>query len=334
MSFGEVRSVLQGQPNKKSWAKLCDLLDGFDPHELDDMILPYVEGASRRWPAALCVTPKRWITRALGGQEVPFWSVARALDLSNAYLSEAQTMSLLASDRLEHIQLLIMDSNRIGPQGAEALGRSSSLRALTSLRLGFNGIGDQGWASLVKAPFLATLQHLSLEDNNLTGDSVKLLVKQPWVDRLVSLDLRRNKLGAEAMTMLASASLFELKRLNMDRNHLAYMSRLHTFEGFECLERLDMTSANLTDKGLESLAQCQWLSTVEVLDISGNSKITRKGLGALVDSPYTESLKVLHLNGLGIIEEDVVMLRTLPALQRYSFRSRTIEIGGPFDPYA
>jgi hypothetical protein len=64
------------------------------------------------------------------------------LDLNNNAIDEDGASALAAAPLLELAQLGLR-FNRIGPAGAMALARSSSLRELTRLDLSVNPIGDE-----------------------------------------------------------------------------------------------------------------------------------------------------------------------------------------------
>jgi hypothetical protein len=326
-TFGELRSHLQGPTTAAGWKIACDALDGFPPDALDDQILPYVDGAAKRWPDALRVAPESWVRRTLEGEDLAFWTVVRAVNLSYNYLGDSEVLRLLGSPRLDRVTILNLDSNRIGTSGGETLASAPGLAMLEELHLSFNGLGDRGLETICRARDFAHLRVLDLEHNDLRA--CRGLAGARFMPHLRALNLSQNPLeGAHAARLFEVPESLALRELDVSRTRfddaalaelcarddvaLARLDLSHTavtgsrgvatlcgWSGLQTIEELRLESLDLDDRDLDRLIGSGALESLESLTISHNAISTRAVL-ALVDAEVTPNIKRLNLRGLGI----------------------------------
>jgi Ran GTPase-activating protein (RanGAP) involved in mRNA processing and transport len=87
--------------------------------------------------------------------------------------------------RFAAVRTLDLSSNKIGPEGASALGEALKVNTvLTFLGLWLNNIGDEGAEAIAEALKVnATLTKLNLEGNYNMGDAGKRAVRNAVKDR-------------------------------------------------------------------------------------------------------------------------------------------------------
>ena len=318
--FGEVRSLLNCEPSRERWERLCELLDAFAPEELDAMIFPYIDGHLRLWPHELCKAPKEWVWRALQDEHLPFWHIVRCMDLSGAYLKAPDMLTLLKSPHLLRITILEMDSNRIGLEGVEALAQSESLGEIEVLNLGFNAMGSQGLRALMGSAALSNLRRLNLESNALRDrHALPSLAKAPWLQTLQSLSLTRNALKLKELTkLLSKLHAPSLRHLCLDRNPLGSLKPLleaHEQGQLPALVHLEVRGCNLKEPACRALLGSSLMGQLEQLDISYNEGVVDEALLVMLDAGTGGRLERLWLEATAarapLMER---LLRELPSL--------------------
>ncbi len=339
-TFGELRSHLQGEPTAKRWTIACAALDGFPEDALDDQIIPYVNGAAKRWPDALRVAPESWVRRTLDGAHLAFWPVVRAIDLSYNYLDAREVLRLLNSERLAEVTILNLDSNRIGPKGCEALARAPGLSRLRELRLSFNGIGDGGLQTLCgardfpqldvldlenndlrtckgmpKASFLGGLTELSLAHNHISGRWLAALLTTPSAPTWRRIDLAHTRVNDLAIDALCGRDDLELESLDLSCSAVtsAGVTMIAQWVGAATLKNLRLESLNIGDAALMALADSGHLTELETLNVS-RTDVTAEALIRVASSGALPRLKKLRARRLGVPVEGLQVASTWQAL--------------------
>lgn len=322
MSFGELRSLLQKQPTSAVWTRACELLEAFAPHEFDEMVVPYVQSVTRRWPRELCVAPRGWVLKEAQGQRQPYWEVARVLNLSCEYMSFDQLKRLLSSDRLDHIEAIYMDSNRGGAGVASALADSPSLQELEVLSIGYNELTAQEVSALASASALAGLKTLILEGNHKIKAGIGELAAAPFLTSLERLDLRGCELDDSHIKPLFTAPMPSLRHLKLDRNPLGDRGFKFVTQGsFGPMQSLELLDVGMSDKGLALLADASWVNTLEFLDL-GKNPITDRGLDYLIRQAGLDALRRINLDRTAVSWRYVDTLPDkLSALERVEGRN-------------
>jgi uncharacterized protein (TIGR02996 family) len=235
---------------------------------------------------------------------------------------EPQQVEVLArSERLRWLRSLNLRGCLHRGAGLCELGRSATLRALTSLGLGYNALGHEGLAATAELAHLPSLCSLALESNylgradtrtwaslpafaelelggNQLGDGgLGALVDSGACRSLTQMVLPNNDLSAASVRALASTPL---QGLDLSHNRLGDAGARILAETQGSLQRLKLKYANLRAEGARALGQLRGLLS---LDLTRN-RLSHHGARALADSPLASSLTSLklectHLGDLG-----------------------------------
>ena len=139
------------------------------------------------------------------------------------------------------------------------------------------------------------------------GSSFAEVMQSPLMSRIRELDLCGAYLGNGGPNLLARSP------------HLRH------------LEMLDLGFNDLTDRGLESLAQLPALENLRRLHLNDNSRIATPGVRALSDSPYLRELRHLDLSGNDINDSGLRVLlngQSLKKLEHLEIHHNRIGDGG------
>lgn len=330
--FGEVRSILNQGESATNWTRLCDVVDGFDPGELDQMVFPYVAGHVREWNPRTCVAPREWVYRALLGEELPFWSMVRKLDLSLEYLDSTKLLTLLASSRMAQIEVMNLESNRIGAAGAQVIAEAEHLGQIQELRLGFNHLKLAGMLWLNRADSLDALRHLYIHDNSLGDLGTGALAKATFLTQLETLDLSVNEVGVNALVGLLDVldGSQSIRQLVLNHNPMGKgtqaMQRLA--KGFAQLEVLDLRGCELEDAEVRTLGKKADWSCLRNLDLSRNHKVRDGALNALLGEGEFPKLERVYLGGTLATHGLFEALNTLRALKYVEMPEAAVRSSG------
>lgn len=135
----------------------------------------------------------------------------------------------------------------------------------------------------------------------------------PEVERIRSLDLSRQPLvDADFDALFATDRLVSLESLDLTLCRIGAKRGKRVFSEasarFPNLRALWLWSTEIGDPGVEALAGCPFLSTVETLALGGCNVGTR-GARALLASPHTGALADLRVHGDRLTDEDLDALR-------------------------
>jgi hypothetical protein len=210
--FGELRSLVHGQPSEAAWtalAALCDTIPTWTPDEQalwHEQGVPYMRGALARWPLALCVAPW-WDTRALlrGSPTSQLFPIARALVRPRHEVTTAEAIRMAADPRLAHIESIELRTVKLSAQGAAALVSSPHLTRLTALDLTNNSIGQRTADALVTSGMASRLTSLRLTMCPLGKRGGRALLGRADLSRLTgALELSSCHLGPAGLLALAA----------------------------------------------------------------------------------------------------------------------------------
>ena len=190
--FGDIRSLLHGEPGITTWQELCRALDDYQGSApLEEVVLPYCLQVLQRWPRRKeRLAPKHWYMALLEqGRPEPRLLLCNTLDLRLERLDDAGIGVLANSPHLEHITWLDLRGGSIGPAGAQLLAASPLASGLTFLNLSLQHICDEGAQALARAPQLAQLTSLNLRDNQIGDEGARALASSPHLSNLEELFL-------------------------------------------------------------------------------------------------------------------------------------------------
>lgn len=299
-AFSEIRSLLQRAPQASQWPALCAQLDQLPEQERDELALPYIEGHTRRWPAAWCEAPQHWIERALDGDMPPFWGLVRHLNLSCHYLDAAQVEALLSSTLLGRVELLNLDSNRAADSIGQTLADAPALDAVVELRLGYNQL-DHDAISALATTRLPSLRHIALDGNPIDSKALTPLLEAPWLAWLEGIELQRCPLQAVELTLLLEKTprlhTIRLDHIPLGGELLVLRAlppgQLRTLDLYACAgDRADQIEK--FQQALVTLIRSGHLDGLRSLDIGGNA-IATKTFRALCTAPNIAHLERLLL---------------------------------------
>ena len=321
--FGELRSLLSRGERKKTWEALCEWVDRFDNVELEQIVFPYVEGHVRGWDASLCMAPRAWVQRTLDGEVLPFWGMVRGLDLSYEYLDAQKLWSFLESAHVSKVEVLKLQSNRIGVRGVRNLTRHGSLGHVRVLDLGFNRIQSQGAKMLAESDIFENLESLLLERNELHASGAIELATAPWMGRLRELDLTGNDIEATGVKAILQALSREeggggrIERLVLDGNSCDGAGDELARLGGTCtsLRELELRGCALGDMDCRRMGSVESWRALEKLDLSRNKMLDMGACEALLRPNILPRLSRLYLGGTAVHESVVRLLDDLPTLE-------------------
>ena len=211
--FGDVRSILHGEPSQQGWQALCEALDAYQGAEpLEEVVLPYCLQALQGWPPEIeRWVPPRWDEMLFEEQGPPELILCTHLELHDYHvgdrgnIGDGDVRALAASPHLAQLQHLDLSSNYIGDQGVEALAASAHLTRLQYLDLADNHIGSGGARALAASPNLASLRHLDLYGNRIGDEGARALASSPHLASLQHLNLHSNGIEDEGAAALAAS---------------------------------------------------------------------------------------------------------------------------------
>ncbi len=225
----------------------------------------------------------------------------RWLNLSHNRLGPIGVRALAQSPLLAGLRFLDLTGNygserAIGDEGARALAEPRQVQSLKTLLLGAQRIGTDGAFALGSAAALAGLEVLNLSYNPL-GDAVEALAGSPFLRRLRWLSLRSTRPGPRGLAALADSPLLSsLVVLDLSMNPLGdSVEALARSPRLTRLESLDLSACALSTGVAIALASNPALASLRYLNLGGNC-IAEAGARALATSPHLGNLELLHLD--------------------------------------
>lgn len=210
------------------------------------------------------------------------------------------------------LRALDLSACRLHNLAAERLADAPRLVKLRGLELGDNDIDDRGVERLAASRHLS-LSRLGLAGNTVTDDGVRAIVGGAACAGLRELDLTRvpygDGLGTVVRGAVAALGRLPLRRLILRDNPIGEEGARGFASGFEELRELELAGAGLGPSGAWELAAAAPLSTLELLDLSGNP-LGEAGAKALADGPFMPWTMSLVVKGAGL---SPVALETLRA---------------------
>jgi uncharacterized protein (TIGR02996 family) len=206
--------------------------------------------------------------------------------------------------------------NSIYGAAVERLVESGLLAEVPSLNIRGPAIRTEGAVHLARLPGTALLRHLNLGHHQIEHAGVKRLARAKFVPRLWSLDLSGSRLWPDSLKELAAAGFGQLREvligspnLNDAAAHLIGAAWLPKLRG------LGLCKCSLLDGGTARFIRNANLSSLTVLDLSGNS-LGRGFVGALVDAPTLPALEELNLSDNMTLNDAIPELAEWPGLRR------------------
>lgn len=249
------------------------------------------------WLQKLRCGPEMYIDDMHRFSDSPLLDHLRVLELPAMNLENDGVVALARSPRLKNIERLDLRENFIGTAGAHTLAYTPIFRNLTHLSLrgvGFGSYSDDpmlqevGVRELAQSPHWTKLQSLDISGNQIGANALEMILHAKNLSSLKYLDVSRNELGpggAEVLRTTRSAMRLETLRIEETSIGDRGLIPLPQSPVLEKLRHLKMSACDLTSTGVEQLAKAIFRSTLQVLDLSGNSRISYSALRAVTESP-------------------------------------------------
>ena len=218
--FAHVRSVLHQRPSAAAWRALSELLVGWPPEHLAQVVYPYAQDLLSRWSDEIqrgayigwaSVEQGRLIAHHPGLTLINTWYSDRSASPDHA-------RALAQPGVLPMLTTLHLHDGWIGDEGARALARPDALPTLRVLRLGRDHFSDEGVAALAQRQGLL---ELSLRSRAWGDDGVRALASSPAMATLRTLHLEGDFTDAAAYALASSTHLSQLSTLTLPRRHLS-----------------------------------------------------------------------------------------------------------------
>ena len=179
-------------------------------------------------------------------------------------------------------ELMLVDSMLTG-DGFERL--EPFVAGIASLDVSGNDLHDAALRQLISwKKGTAALERLRFDDNSLTARGVHALVNDGSFPRLAELGLVKCGLGAASVRRITDGSLDAITALALSRNPIGDEGARVLAESEWCsrLERLELAGCSIGDSGAKALANAPALRSIGRLDLRGNG-MTDRGRKVLHD---------------------------------------------------
>jgi uncharacterized protein (TIGR02996 family) len=245
------------------------------------------------------------------------FSDLEVLHLESVRVGGAGLQALAASRRLPHLRMLHLRHCDLTDAGVRALAASGHFPQLTDLDLTGNNLHTEtlialaGFANLG----LARLRNLNLSINPLNASGVQRLALSAHVAALRKLALCSCGLTSEAARFLGQINSPELSSLNLSDNPIEHEGAEHLAQapGLARLRELHLVACELTAWSVKALTWSPHLSGLRVLDLHGNP-IDDNGLLALGACPLRPHLTALGLVGCHLTDDGIATSHSWPNL--------------------
>lgn len=323
--FGELRSLLQGQPHQERWRALCAHVHRHSV-ALDEAHWIYLREHLKRWPLELCAMPQDWIDELFDERGGPWLQICRQLCWDERDIEPDHVDELVYSPWLRHLESLSIARSRrpvwarfnLTDEGAIALTQSENFHELKRLRLCGHHLRPDSVQRIVTGDRFPWLEHLDLSFNQLAF--MRASADAPWtVPHLKSLTLRDVELTFAGLEQLRSQrdQLPELEALDLSGHAYGVEALTGPLHGLHWanLKALKLSGWALQDSGaLTLLEQLSPALTSLELSYNGISDIT---LHAIAD--HLAALRVLSISGNTLSGAALsALLEELPELEELS----------------
>lgn len=285
-AFGEVRSLVMGEPSKAAFIKLAMLIDKISEQELTEAWLPYLRDHLSRWPDVMRILVKPWFDDAIAGKDHARHELVRTLLPWGTTEFNDGTLDRL--QRLERLRPTVVVLSHSAVRSLRALTRWSiqELRVSFSSELNTLDLPQPEQLKILRAHHMAKLSLDGIER----------------FEALRELDLaypNASCLSTQSINALGSLEQLEVLRLDAAPAHTPA-----SIEGVEFLgTKPKLRTLGLVGwQGLRRLDAISALQALERLDVRGCTGITDLeplmslgALKALVLTPAQESLRAQAL---------------------------------------
>jgi uncharacterized protein (TIGR02996 family) len=219
----------------------------------------------------------------------PHLGKVESLDLSFNGICDAGVWRLAECGGLPGLTALHLNDNfSITALGVRRLAESPHFGRLKVLDLSANDVGDAGIAALARSPRLARLHTVRVRNNHIGDAGCEALAGSPLLARMIAhdprLDLRQNSITSAGLKALAACPLLAAVRvLDLSHNYIADDGLLALADSphTDKLTTLLLRQNPITDHGAVGLARSALMARLERVDLSDNSRLSRRGIDEL-----------------------------------------------------
>ena len=325
-SFGEMRSLIMGEPGVQNWFRLTRVFSAFDVEEQRDAVIPYAKNhLNHKWPDAMRPIPA-WVHKQKP-QDHPWLSLCKTITIDEP-VNQTWVKNLLKyHDDLELTHFRLKNNSRWrnyqDPKGVltKILGHRafSKLRALLLPDSIFQE--DDDLLALLALPTMHHLEELK-NRNHRSLDFVNKLMEHPCMATLKHLDLG-SAMDANAMVqMLNHPNCPRLRSISPSATGLNVIEKMAGSPQMAELEYLSLYNQRIGNEGVQTLLNSEHTTNIRYLNIGGcglnqdaydiiaqarsakhlellwiwSCTTTPEGLDALLNSDNVPSLQRLNLN--------------------------------------
>jgi hypothetical protein len=218
------------------------------------------------------------------------------LQLTKNHLDDEGLEEIIAGNILSHVIFLDLSTNWISSRGITRLAESSRVKKVETLDLSQNNVAQNGFLTILASTELQHLKVLKLRKNNISELVMREQSASFNLQQLQTLDLSYNSLGPESVRFIMNLTTHsQLTSLDLAHNNIGDEGILNLTETYPfTLTHLNLSFNRITNDGaMTLLARARNLSTLKVLDLSGNSKIHKTIIHELRVSPYFQKTNIL-----------------------------------------
>lgn len=243
----------------------------------------------------------------------------RTLELHGVAPAEAFSLEILAAcPALAKVRSLDLSENAHSDRILESLARCPAWPSLGRLNLYRGLYGPPGIRALANAPIVRSLRSLSLARcHNVQAAGVRELLRSGQLTELRELNLSECRIGSRVIRDLAEHPWQRLERLDLSSNDLTVAGIRHLAGSARMASvRSLMLSGNhhVKDDGAVALARSHHLGSLVDLDL-GWWKLGPRGVRALLDAPWMRQIRRLHLCSLAPAAVAILAQAELPSLR-------------------
>ena len=233
--------------------------------------------------------------------ESNYLSNLQSLKMYRNKIGDNGVKSLVNSEKLPNLKSLRLAHNIIGPEGARCIAESVNLSNLTTLGLSENKIGDEGLKFLAGSESLKELKILDLRSNNITDEGAVEFsnsVNYPNIQKVELSDNNLTDIGKNALKSFLIQNLIhkriketdgimtcDLSNLGIGDLECEYISK---YKEFNNLNHLYLELNNITEKGVQTLTDSEFLKSVTLLSLDRN-KIGDTGIQFIVEFKFSNN---------------------------------------------
>lgn len=323
--FGDLRSLLHGEPSASSWLALCTLAEQIIERETPpDQVIPYALAALSRWPKQLRALPAEDLKQWASGKATAALSLSKSVELRDesaelvqglaryAHLLPFPVELRLISQSLRDLSIIdlikaLMADGRLSElwidYGAQALitelghslrGHPVTERPLSQAQLRHASLFEPSLWDMAQVPGLRTLRILSSQLQE-SGDRMEVALSSS----LEELDLSGTKLNARRLELLgeslSSASSLSRLKLSFIKSSAEALGGLLRVERTRTLTHLSLALNELGPSSMLPFFESEASWALKSLELQRNP-LGVMGIESVIFSPAAAGLEHLDLS--------------------------------------